>query len=54
VTRWLGRGPRDYRIPRTILGIALAISALFPLTGIGIVAFAIIDFLLPKRFKEAG
>jgi uncharacterized iron-regulated membrane protein len=46
--------PKDYRIPRTILGIAVAVSALFPLTGIGIVAFAVIDFLLPKRFKEAG
>lgn len=46
--------PKDYRIPRTILGIAVAVSALFPLTGIGIVAFAIIDFLLPKRLKEAG
>jgi uncharacterized iron-regulated membrane protein len=46
--------PKDYRVPRTILGIAVAVSALFPLTGIGIVAFAIIDILLPKRFKEAG
>lgn len=46
--------PRDYRIPRGILGIAVAVSALFPLTGIGIVLFAVIDFLLPRRFKEAG
>ena len=46
--------PKDYRVPRTILCIAVAVSALFPLTGIGIVAFAVIDFLLPKRFKEAG
>jgi uncharacterized iron-regulated membrane protein len=46
--------PKDYRIPRTMLVIAVAVSALFPLTGIGIVAFAIVDFLLPRRFKEAG
>jgi uncharacterized iron-regulated membrane protein len=46
--------PKDYRIPRGILGIAVAVSALFPLTGIGIVLFAIIDLLLPRRFKEAG
>jgi hypothetical protein len=29
-------------------------AAAFPLGGIAIVAFAIIDFLLPKRFKEVG
>jgi uncharacterized iron-regulated membrane protein len=48
------RYPRDYRIPRAILGIAIAVSLAFPLTGIAIVVFALIDFLLPKRFKEAG
>jgi uncharacterized iron-regulated membrane protein len=46
--------PKDYRIPRAILGIAAIVSALFPLTGLGIVAFAVIDFLLPKRLNEAG
>ena len=48
------RYPRDYRIPRSILGIAVVVCLAFPLTGIAIVAFAVIDFLLPKRFKEAG
>jgi uncharacterized iron-regulated membrane protein len=48
------RYPRDYRIPRTILGIAVVVSLAFPLTGIALVVFALIDFLLPKRFKEAG
>ncbi|MFO1058888.1 MAG: PepSY domain-containing protein [Dongiaceae bacterium] len=48
------RYPRDYRIPRTILGIGVVVSLLFPLTGLAIVAFAAIDFLLPKRLKEAG
>jgi len=47
------RYPRDYRIPRGILVIAIAVSLAFPLTGIAIVVFALIDFLLPKRFKEA-
>lgn len=46
--------PRDYRAPVAILVIALAVSMIFPLTGLAIVAFAVIDFLLPKRFKEAG
>jgi len=46
--------PRDYRIPRAILAIAAAVSVLFPLTGLSIVAFAVIDFLLPRRLKEAG
>jgi uncharacterized iron-regulated membrane protein len=48
------RYPRDYHIPRAILCIAVAVSLAFPLTGIAIVTFALIDFLLPKRFKEAG
>ncbi len=46
--------PRDYRAPGVIVAIALAVSIVFPLTGLAIIAFAIIDFLLPKRFKEAG
>jgi uncharacterized iron-regulated membrane protein len=46
--------PKDYRVPKTVLGIAAAVSILFPLTGLSIVSFAIIDFLLPRRFKEAG
>ncbi len=46
--------PRDYRVPVAIMVIALLVSAAFPLTGIAIIAFAIIDFLLPKRLKEVG
>ncbi|TPI64296.1 PepSY domain-containing protein [Mesorhizobium sp. B3-1-3] len=46
--------PKNYRAPVAIIVIALAVSALFPLTGIAIVVFAIIDCLVPKRFKEAG
>jgi len=48
------RYPADYRIPRAVLGIALAVSVAFPLTGLAIVAFAAIDFLLPRRMKEAA
>jgi uncharacterized iron-regulated membrane protein len=46
--------PREYRLslPVGVLGAALAIA--FPLGGLAIVVFAIIDFLLPKRLKEAG
>jgi uncharacterized iron-regulated membrane protein len=46
--------PRDYRIPRMVLGIAVAVSLIFPLTGIALVAFAAIDFLLPRRLKQAA
>ena len=48
------RYPRDYRIPRGILVIALAVVVAFPLTGIAIVVFAVIDFLLPNRLKRAA
>ncbi len=47
------RYPSDYRIPRMVLGIAVAVSVVFPLTGLAIVAFAVIDVLLPKRLKQA-
>jgi uncharacterized iron-regulated membrane protein len=46
--------PKSYRTPIAIIAIALAVSIAFPLTGIGIVLFAVIDFLLPKRWKEVG
>lgn len=46
--------PANYRVPKTIIGIAGAMSVLFPLTGLSIVALAIIDLLLPRRLKEAG
>ena len=46
--------PRDYRIPRGILGIAVVVAVVFPLTGLSIVAFSIIDFLLPRRMKEVS
>lgn len=48
------RYPQDYRIPRGILVIALAVALAFPLTGLAIVAFAVIDLLLPKRLKQAA
>jgi hypothetical protein len=45
---------RDTRIPKGILGIGAVLAAAFPLGGLTIIAFAIIDFFLPRRFKEAG
>jgi uncharacterized iron-regulated membrane protein len=48
------RYPADYRIPRTVLGIVLAVSLAFPLTGLAILGFALIDFLLPKRLKQTA
>lgn len=46
--------PREFRMPRAILVIGAAVCVLMPLTGIGVVIFAIVDFLLPRRLKEAG
>lgn len=46
--------PRNFRVPAAILAIAAAVCAVFPLTGMGVALFAVIDFLLPKRMKEAG
>lgn len=46
--------PRDYKLsaPVGVLGLVLAVA--FPLGGLAIVFFAIVDFFLPKRLKEAG
>lgn len=46
--------PRNYRAPAAILLIAALVCVLFPLTGLATIAFGLIDFLLPKRFKEVG
>jgi uncharacterized iron-regulated membrane protein len=46
--------PKSHRTPLAIAIIALAVCVIFPLTGIAIVAFAVIDFLLPRHWKEAG
>lgn len=45
---------REYRIPKTVFGLGAVLAAAFPLGGLAIVLFTIIDFLLPKRLKEAG
>ncbi len=44
----------DFRAPVAILVIAAAVCVAFPLTGIGIAAFAVVDCLLPRRFKESA
>lgn len=46
--------PRDYRVPAGVLGLGAALAVAFPLGGLAIALFAIIDFLLPKGLKEAG
>lgn len=46
--------PREYRAPWGVIVIALAVCIAFPLTGAAILLFALIDFILPRRFKEAG
>jgi uncharacterized iron-regulated membrane protein len=46
--------PRNYRAPVAILAIAAMVCAVFPLTGLAVIAFGLTDFLLPNRFKEVG
>jgi uncharacterized iron-regulated membrane protein len=46
--------PRNYRAPAAIVVIAAVVCVLFPLTGLAVIAFGLIDFLLPERFKEVG
>ena len=45
---------RDTRIAAPVLGLGAALAAAFPLGGLAIILFAVVDFFLPKRFKEAG
>ncbi|MFO1088023.1 MAG: PepSY domain-containing protein [Hyphomicrobiales bacterium] len=46
--------PRDFRIPIAIGILAIGLGMLFPLGGLAIALFAVVDYLLPKRWKEAG
>jgi len=46
--------PRDYTVPAGALGLGAVLAIAFPLGGLAIVLFALIDFLLPKRLKEVG
>jgi uncharacterized iron-regulated membrane protein len=46
--------PRDYRLTAGVGVIAAILGLAFPLGGLAILTFALIDFLLPKRLKEAG
>lgn len=46
--------PRNFRAPAGILVIVAVICLVFPLTTIGVALFALTDFLLPKRLKEAS
>jgi uncharacterized iron-regulated membrane protein len=46
--------PRNYRAPAAIVAIAGAVCVLLPLTGLAVIIFGLIDYLLPKRFKEVG
>jgi uncharacterized iron-regulated membrane protein len=48
------RYPRDFRPPPAVVAMALAVCLAFPLTGLALVLFAIVDFLLPRHLKEAG
>lgn len=46
------RVPKDYKVARWALAIALLLCLAFPLMGASLVAFLIIDFLLPKGLRK--
>ena len=46
--------PKEFRVPVGIMVIGAIVCVAFPLTGVAILAFALFDLLLPKRFKELG
>jgi uncharacterized iron-regulated membrane protein len=46
--------PRDYMVPASVLVLAAVLAIAFPLGGLAIALFAVIDLLLPKRMKQAG
>jgi uncharacterized iron-regulated membrane protein len=48
------RYPRDYRVPAGVLGLGALLAIAFPMGGLAIAFFAIVDFLLPQRLKQAG
>jgi uncharacterized iron-regulated membrane protein len=45
------RYPADFRIPRTILIIAVIVGLAFPLTGLSLLVMLALDFLLPARLR---
>jgi uncharacterized iron-regulated membrane protein len=46
--------PRDYMVPPGVLGLAAVLAIAFPLGGLAIAVFALIDLMLPKRLKQGG
>jgi uncharacterized iron-regulated membrane protein len=46
--------PRDFKVPAGVLLVGAVLGVAFPLGGLAIVVFAGIDFMLPKRLKEAA
>ncbi len=46
--------PKSFAIPKLVLGLGAVLALCFPLGGLAIALFAVIDFLLPQRFKQAG
>lgn len=45
---------RDFSVPAGIVVIGAILAAAFPLGGLAIAAFAVIDTFLPARLKQAG
>jgi uncharacterized iron-regulated membrane protein len=47
------RYPGEYQLTLGVVAIAVVLGVLFPLGGLAVLAFAVIDALLPKRLKFA-
>lgn len=46
--------PKSFRLPVLIGLAALALCVAFPVTALPLALFALVEFLLPQRFKQAG
>jgi uncharacterized iron-regulated membrane protein len=46
--------PREFVVPAGVFAVGLTLAIAFPMGGLAILIFAIVDLALPTRWKEAG
>jgi uncharacterized iron-regulated membrane protein len=46
--------PKDYIVPKPAFALGAVLAIAFPMGGLAILLFAIVDMSLPKHWKEAG
>jgi uncharacterized iron-regulated membrane protein len=44
----------NFRLTAGVALIAVVLGVVFPMGGLAIIVFAVIDLILPKRLKQAG